>query len=136
MPIAFERALRPGWSGENPFGVGGADSYDGYLESRDNNYISAVADDGARFQMVRDPIWLAYLPLTKYVDTQFSGNYYAMHWRMSPYPHYDLRRYDGQVEAYLPCYTSAQFCFLNGVTQADGRALRFKRDAGAGICCR
>ncbi len=127
MPIRFERALRPGWKGDNPFGATGSDSYDSYLASRDNIYISVV-DNGATVQLVRDPIWLSWLPLTRYVDTQFSGDYYAMRWRTNPYPHYDLRRYDGEVESYLPCYTSAQFCYLNGVTQADGRALQFQRD--------
>jgi hypothetical protein len=128
MPISFERALSPGWRGDNPFGANGTDSYDSYLASRDNIYISAVADDGAGIQLVRDPIWLSYLPLTKYVDTEFSGSYYAMRWRTNPYPHYDLQRYDGQVESYLPCSTSTQFCYLNGVTEADGRELKFRRD--------
>jgi YD repeat-containing protein len=129
MPILFERTLRPGWKGDNPFGASGTDSYDSYLASRDNIYISVVADDGGRTQLVRDPIWLSYLPLTKYVDTEFSGSYYEMHWRTSPYPHYDLRRYDGLVESYLPCYSSTQFCYLNGVTDTDGRELKFRRDA-------
>jgi len=129
MPIAFERALRPGWKGDNSFGVSGADSYDGYLASRDNIYISVVSDDGGGAQLVRDPIWLSYLPLTRYVDTEFSGHYYEMRWRTTPYRQYDLRRYDGEVESYLPCYSSTQFCYLNGVTYADGRKLKFQRDA-------
>jgi YD repeat-containing protein len=130
MPIAFERTLRAGWRGDNPFGASGSDSYDRYLASRDNIYITAMAADGVGIQLVRDPIWLSYLPLVKYVDTEFSGSYYAMRWLTTPYPHYDLQRYDGQVESYLPCYTSAQFCYLNGVKEADGRALTFDRDAG------
>lgn len=35
LPIAFERALRPGWKGVNPFGASGTDSYDGFLASAD-----------------------------------------------------------------------------------------------------
>jgi YD repeat-containing protein len=129
MPIAFERSLRPGWTGNNPFGVSGNDSYDSYLASRDNIYIS-VAKNGSTEQLVRDPIWLAYLPLTKYVDTEHSGSFYTMRWRTSPYLHYDLLRYDGRVESYLPCYTSTQFCYLNGVTESGGRELKFRRDGG------
>lgn len=128
MPIEFERALRPGWRGDAAFGVSGTDSYDSYLESRDNVYISAVSDAGMCVHLVRDPIWLSYLPLTKYVDTDLSGSYYTLRWRTSPYPHYDLTRYDGQIEAYLPCSTSKQFCSLNGVKDGEGRELKIARD--------
>jgi YD repeat-containing protein len=129
MPITFERALSPGWRGDNPFGATGSDSYDAFLESRDNVYITAMADDGRELQLVRDPIWLSYLSLVKYVDTEYSGSYYAMRWQTLPYPHYDLRRYDGHVESYLPC-DSTQSCSLNSVREADGRALTFQRDRG------
>jgi YD repeat-containing protein len=128
MPIAFERALRPGWKGDNSFGISGADSYDSFLASRENIYIWVISDDGGRAQLVRDPIWLSYLPLAKYVDTEFSGQFYQMRWRTIPYPHYDLRRFDGEVESYLPCYSSTQFCYLNGVRDADGQELKFQRD--------
>ncbi len=129
MPISFERALRPGWTENNPFGVSGTDSYDSFLASRDNIYISVVADDAGRTQLVRDPIWFGFLPWTKYIDTEFSGSYYEMHWRTNPYPHYDLRRYDGWDETFLPCSSSLQYCYLNGERDSDGRELRFQRDA-------
>lgn len=129
VPIAFERALRPGWKGgSNPFGASGTDSYDGFLASADNIFISVVGDDGGRFQLVRDPIWLSWLSLTKYVDTEYSGQLYEMRWRTSPYPHYDLRRFDGEIAAYLPCDTpTPTYCYLNGVTEAGGQQLKFDR---------
>ncbi len=129
MPIAFERALRPGWKGDNSFGISGADSYDGFLASADNIYIWVRSDDGGSAQLVRDPIWLSWLPLAKYVDTQYSGLFYELRWRTQPYAHYDLRRFDGQVESYLPCYSSTQYCSLNGVIDANGGELRFQRGA-------
>jgi len=128
MPIAFERALRPGWKKDNPFGVSGDDGYDSFLGSADNVYISVIADDGGRVQMVRDPIWLSFLPWVKYVDTEFSGHFYEMRWRAGPYEHYDLRRFDGEVESYLPCDSPTQYCYLNGIRDGDGQELKFQRD--------
>jgi YD repeat-containing protein len=127
MPIAFERALSPGSPGDNPFGSSGSDGYDGYLWSKDNIFITAAGADGFGIRLVRDPIWLPFLSLVKYVDRDFSGHYYTMRWRTSPYPHYDLRRYDGEVASYLPC-SSHQMCYLNGVREADGRSLTFRRE--------
>lgn len=79
---------------------------------------------------MRDPIWLSWLSLTKYVDTDYSGRFYEMRWRTSPYPHYDLRRYDGQTASFLPCLTpTPTYCYLNGVKDTDGEELRFQRGA-------
>lgn len=32
--------------------------------------------------------------------------------------------------SYLPCYSSTQYCYLNGVKNAEGQELKFQRDAG------
>lgn len=128
LPIVFERALRPGWKGGNPFGANGADSYDAFLASSDHELYIDVADDAnSRWNLIRyRPLFSWFAPPT-YVDSDEAGRYYTLRWRTTPYEHYDLRRYDGLVEAFLPCYSSTQFCYLNGIKDADGHQLNFTR---------
>jgi len=126
IPIEFQRATQQGWNGIFPFGTSGTDSYDKYLASDDNITIRVIHNDGGRDELVRQPRWLSTLPLVKYVD-QGSGRFYQMRWHRSPFEHYELKRYDGVVETYLPC-EGHQFCYLVGYRNADGQALLFHRD--------
>jgi YD repeat-containing protein len=128
IPIQFQRVTRDGWSGTNPFGISGTDSYDEYLWSADNIRISIVHADSNRDNLVRIPIWLPILSLVKYVDTDYSGKYYEMRWQTSPFEHYDLKRYDGEVKTYLSCSNSKYLCYLTGYRNAQGQELKFERD--------
>jgi len=127
IPIEFERATQQGWSGTFPFGVSGTDNYDQYLWSKDNIHIFVVHNDGDQDELVRRPQWLPYLGLVKYVDTG-SGSLFQMKWGRTPFEHYDVKRYDGTVQTYLPC-AGQIFCSLIGYRDAQGRALTFERDA-------
>ena len=128
IPIEFERALRDGWSGVNAFGVSGTHNYDEFLASRDNIKISVVHSDGGEDELERVPHWLSVLAWVKYVDTD-SGRHYEMRWRASPFPHYDLRNYDGATKEFLPCNSASVLCYLTGYRDARGQELRFDRDA-------
>ena len=129
IPIQFHRVTRDGWSGKNPFGVSGTDSYDEFLGSQDNIHISVYRADSSRDNLVRVPIWLPILPLVKYVDTDYSGKLYEMRWHTAPFEHYELKRYDGEIKSYLPCLGSKYRCFLTGYRSAEGQELKFNRDA-------
>lgn len=128
IPIEFERALRDGWSGDNPFGVSGTDRYDSFLSSRDNIFINVVTDEGQQYRLVRVPRWLSDLNWVRYVDTDLSGHFYQMRWHTAPFPHYDLTRYDGNVDTYLPCYSPTVPCYLDGIRNPQGQELSFTRD--------
>jgi len=127
-PIQFQRVTRDGWSGENPFGISGTDTYDEYLSSKDNIRISVIHANGNRDNLLRVPFWMPIDSLVKYVDTDYSGRYYEMRWKTSPFEHYDLRRYDGEVKTYLPCSNSKLLCYLTGYRNAQGQELKFERD--------
>ncbi len=129
IPIAFQRVTRDGWRGKNPFGISGTDNYDEYLSSADNITISVVKADSGRIDLVRAPRWLSDLSLVKYVDTDKSG-FYEMRWKPTPYEHYDLRRFDGTVKAYLPCSGPSVFCYLTDYRNAQGEELKFERGVG------
>lgn len=127
VPIRLQRAIRDGWSGENAFGVSGSHNYDEFLGSRDNILIDVIHEDGEREQLVRSPRWLSNLDWVKYVDTDRGGNYYQMRW-ISGAQHYELRRFDGSAQIFLPCLGTPRPCFLNGYTDPQGRELLFQRD--------
>jgi len=128
VPIQFQRVTRDGWSGSNPFGISGTDNYDEYLWSKNNIQISVIYADGGRTELVRVPRWLPIVSLVKYVDADYSGKYYKMRWRSSPFEHYDLKRYDGEVKTYLPCNSTKIMCYLTGYRNAQGQELKFERD--------
>jgi YD repeat-containing protein len=126
IPIQFERATRDGWSGQNPFGISGTDSYDEFLSSSDNITISVVAADSSRRALVRSPRGVANLSLVTYVDKNTPG-FYDLRWRPTPLEHYDLRRFDGTVKAYLPCLGRGEMCYLTGYRNPNGEELKFER---------
>jgi YD repeat-containing protein len=126
IPIQFERATRDGWSGQNPFGISGTDSYDEFLSSPDNITISVVAADSSRRELVRSPRGVANLSLVTYVDKSTPG-FYDLRWRPTPFEHYDLRRFDGTVKAYLPCLGRGEMCYLTGYRNPNGEELKFER---------
>jgi YD repeat-containing protein len=128
IPIRFERVTRDGWSGSHPFGLSGTDSYDDFLESADNITITVIHADGGREDMVRVPRWLPLLGMVKYVDTSHSGKFYEMRWHGSPFEHYEMKRYDGEVKSYLPCDSPRVLCSLTDDRDAQGRELKFERD--------
>ena len=127
IPIQFQRVTRDGWKGSNPFGISGTDNYDEFLSSPDNITISVVHADGGRDALVKEPRWQPLLALAKYVDIAQPG-YYEMRWYSSPYEHYDLKRFDGTVKAYLPCNSPTVFCYLTGLHNPQGQSLKFERD--------
>jgi YD repeat-containing protein len=126
IPIQFERATRDGWSGQNPFGLSGTDSYDEFLSSPDNITISVVAADSSRRELIRSPRGLANLSLVTYVDKTTPG-FYDLRWRPTPFEHYDLQRFDGTVKAYLPCLGRGEMCYLTGYRNPNGEELKFER---------
>ncbi len=128
IPIAFRRVTNNGWKGINPFGVSGIDNYDRYLSSADNILVDAVDPDEGEMQLERVPRIGLPLAMVKYV-TVGNPNFYQMRWYTTPYPHYELRRFDGAVESYLPCLNTQLFCFLTDYHDARGDQLRFERDA-------
>jgi hypothetical protein len=129
LPIHFRRTTRDGYTGSNPFGISGSDNYDDLLSSRDNVRIAVVYNDGERENLIREPVWLPFLSLVKYVDTDYSGKYDEMRWHTAPFEHYELKRYDGLVRTYLPCSSSQLPCCLDGIRDAEGQELKFDRDS-------
>jgi YD repeat-containing protein len=129
IPIHFQRVTRDGLGGSHSFGISGTDNYDDFLYSNDNirDYISHA--DGSRDELVRVPIWMPFQSFAKYVDTGYSGRYYEMHWRTTPFGHYDLKRYDGEVRTFLPCSGPELLCYMIGIRNAQGQEIKFDRDA-------
>lgn len=127
IPIQFERVTRDGWSGKNPFGISGTDIYDEFLSSPDNITITVIAADTSRREYVRSPREVSNLSLAKYVDKTDPG-FNEMHWRPTPYEHYDLTHFDGAVKAYLPCSGPTILCYLTGYRNPQGQELKFERD--------
>ena len=127
IPIQFERATRDGWKGPAAFGMSGTHNYDDFLGSADNIKISVYHDDGSTDDLIRVPQWLPFPEFVKYVDTTYSGKYFDMRWHQFPFEHYDLKRYDGFVQTYLPCDSPTLHCYLTGEHNAQGEELKFDR---------
>ncbi len=128
-PIQFERVTRPGWTGPMGFGISGTHSYDKYLRSPDDmGTIQVIQPEGNWLTLKRVPRWLPLLSLVKYVDTDFSGNFYEMRWHATPFENFSLTRYDGQVESYLPCDDKV-LCYETAFRDREAQELVFERDA-------
>jgi YD repeat-containing protein len=128
VPIEFQRATRDGWSFSNAFGISGTHNYDEYLYSTDNIQVSVIHSDGGRDELVRVPRWGVPLAFAKYVDTGYSGRFFEMRWHAGPFEHYDLKRFDGAVKTFLPCYKTKVLCYLTGYRNERGEELKFGRD--------
>lgn len=127
IPIEFRRATRDGWPKPMAFGLSGTHNYDRFLGSPDMRYVNIYQEDGGRYQLNRVPSWLPFLPLVKYVDAGSSGDLYEMRWHTSPFEHFEVKRFDGEVETYLPC-DSIIYCYLDGFHNAREEELKFDRD--------
>lgn len=136
-PIEFERATRDGWRGPMGFGMSGSHNYDKFLGSDDNMLTTdIIRGDGSRYVLRRMPTWLPAfgflkvpaLAFVKYVDTDFSGNYYELRWHLTPVENFSLARYDGEKETYLPCDDRVR-CYETSYRSRDGKELVFQRDA-------
>ena len=129
IPIEFRRATRDGWKGPMAFGLSGTHNYDKFLQSADMRRIKAVEEDGGGYELDRMPSWLPLLPFVKYVDAgaDNSGELLELRWRSSPFEHFDLKRFNGEVETYLPC-DSRTLCYLVDYHNARGEELVFERD--------
>jgi YD repeat-containing protein len=128
IPIQFQRAIRDGWKGPMGFGISGSHNYDKYLMSDDMRRITILQEDGSRYEMDRVPGWLPVLPLVKYVDAEYSGRLLELRWRPKPFEHFDLKRFDGEVETYLPSDSPSVLSYLIGYSSAQGEKLAFERD--------
>jgi YD repeat-containing protein len=133
IPIRFQRVTRDGWKGLHPFGISGTDNYDKFLLSADNINFTIEEADGGATNLVGNPRWLAglwplkYDSLVKYVDADFSGKYYEMRWHPTPLSHYEVKRYDGEIENYCTCDT-ALTCYQTGYRNSQGQEIKFDRD--------
>lgn len=139
IPIEFERVTRSGARGRNPFGISGADNYDQFLGSPDNIHVFLAHADGARDNLVRYPEWLPVLPLVKYVgghseEMRVGRSFkrvwqYEMAWHSLPYEHYDLHRFNGDTETYLPSDNPDVLSVMVDYKDSQGRDLKIERDS-------
>jgi RHS Repeat len=142
IPIAFQRVLRDGERGFNPFGISGADNYDEFLGSADNVFVFLERADGSRDHLVRFPRWLPVLPLVRYdggerIQTLAQGPHgpmvrtawqYTMAWHSLPFEYYEMRSIDGSARYFLPCDKPNLPCVLFGYSDTQGRRLQFERN--------
>jgi YD repeat-containing protein len=127
IPLEFTRVTRDGWKGPMGFGISGSHSYDKYLAADNMRLISVIHPDGGTEDLDRVPAWLDYLPWVKYVDGDYSGRYYEMKWQTKPFERFDLKRYDGYVESFLPC-DGKELCYLIRIVNAHGDKVGFERN--------
>jgi YD repeat-containing protein len=128
VPIQFERVTRDGWTGPMGFGMSCTNNYDDFLQSKDMVLIELIKADGGRFGLKRTPNMPLPLSRLTYVDTDFSGKMYGLRWYSSPFEHFDLRKFNGEVQTSLPCGEGV-ICYQIGYRSADGQELTFQRDA-------
>jgi YD repeat-containing protein len=129
IPIEFRRALRDGWKVPMAYGLSGTHNYDKFLKSADMRRISIVHEDGGRYDLDRVPAWLPFLSFVKYVNAADGcpGELLELRWHSSPFEHFDVKWFNGEVEMYLPC-DSKPLCYLTGYRNARGEELVFDRD--------
>jgi YD repeat-containing protein len=128
VPIQFQRDSRDGWTDPVGFGISGSHNYNNYLWSDNMRRITVIKAGGAADELIRVPAWLDVLPLVKWVDADRSGKLLELRWRSRPFEHFDLKRFNGEVEAYLPC-SGKIYCYLVGYHNAQGEELAFERDS-------
>jgi YD repeat-containing protein len=127
MPIQFQRETGSDWTMPSAFGISGSHNYDSYLTSKDMSSIT-LRESEYGYTLDRTPRWLPALPLVKYVDADFSGRYYALRWYAMPFEHFELKRFDGETQEFLPCDDTV-LCYLIGDRNPQGREIKFQRDS-------
>lgn len=129
IPIRFERAMTNRWLMPQAFGLSGSHNYDRYLTASDFMSRMRVVNPGSGdTALTRSPAWMILPPLSKWVDTDASGSNLALRWRALPSEHLELKRFNGEIESYMPC-TDAQLCYLNGYRNSNGESLAMQRDS-------
>jgi YD repeat-containing protein len=130
IPIEFERATSDWWkNGSRAFGRSGSHNYDQYLSTQDDmRHIEVASTAGDSEPLVRVPEWIPILLFNRWVDQYGSGKMARLRWHPGPPEHFDLTRYTGDVESYLPC-DDKRTCYMNGLHNAHGDILRFDRDS-------
>ena len=129
VPIRFERATSNRWLMPMAFGISGSHNYDRYLSSHDAMRHITISNAGSGDDvLVRVPKWLSFLAINKWIDVDASGSNLSLRWRNAPTPHFDLTRFNGEVESYMPCVDS-ELCYLNGYRSSNGGVLTMLRDS-------
>ncbi len=128
IPIQFQRATRDGWPKPMGFGISGSHNYDSFLGCDEDMRTVTIYGAYHNFNLKRVPSWLSSLWLAKYVDADYSGRMAEMRWRTIHFEHFELKRYNGEVETYLPCGGGSPPCYQVGFRNARGEALVFERD--------
>lgn len=130
IPIQFQRVMiHGGWTAPQAFGISGTDNYDEWLFAPDHmRHITVMKADGGSDDLVRVRFWPLFLAHDKWVDSGYSGKYFEMRWKNTPFLHSEVKRFDGDVESYLPCDNS-DTCYVIGYRNAQGQKLVFQRDA-------
>ena len=128
VPIQFERVTRDGWVGPMGFGMSGTNNYDRFLQSNDMVVIQVIKADGGRCHFKRTPNIPLPLSQLRYIDTDYSGKKFELRWYSSPFEHFELKKFNGEVQTYLPCEGKV-ICYEIGYRNADGQELTFQRDA-------
>jgi len=129
VPIRFERATSNEWEAQAAFGISGSHNYDRYLSSSDSDMLSIYVESasGDAVTLSRPPGQTTY-DLAKWTDESASKENFLLQWRGGgSTPHFDLTRYNGEVDSYLPCLDGG-ICYLSGYHDAQGNALIVKRD--------
>lgn len=129
LPLQFQRSIGQQWKCPVSFGISGSNNYDDFLWSQDHLHNIDVARTGWGIgSLVRVKAgFFSSLARDKWVDTYYSGRAYELRWSAGPHEHFDLTRFDGLVESFLPCDNRA-LCLENGLRNAQGQQILFERD--------
>jgi hypothetical protein len=127
VPIQLQRVTRPGWTTLNAFGISGTDTYDKYLVTGDDMRHITVVGASSNENLVRVRFWPFLLGLDRWVDAEDSGRRLKLRWQSRPLEHFDLTKFDGVVESYLPCDVHTM-CYQFGYRNGHGQRILFQRD--------
>ena len=128
VPIRLERATSNNWQMVSAFGMSGSHNYDRYLISSDGmKHISIASAGSTDVGLTRRPSWLSLFAFSTWVDSEASGSALKLRWKARPTEHFDLTRFNGEIESYLPC-TDADICYLSGYQDPTGQTLIVERD--------
>jgi len=129
IPIRFQRVIGQQWNRPMSFGVCGSNNYDDYLWSRNDMQNIGVAHAGwGSGDMVRvKSAFFSSISRDKWVDSYSSGRIDEMRWSATPFEHFDLKRFDGQVETFLSCNHGTQ-CAEIGLRNPESGQILFERD--------